>query len=47
MVIAKDKGSIPRTNWEHLTTSVCGWSIVISNPAKQIKDIDQQSNGQV
>lgn len=35
MVIAKDKGSIPRTNWEHLTTSVCGWSIVISNPAKQ------------
>lgn len=23
---------VPRTSWEHLTTSVCGCSIVISNP---------------
>lgn len=23
---------LPRTSWEHFTTSVCGWSIVISKP---------------
>lgn len=28
----KDWKHLPRTSWEHLTTSVCGCSIVISNP---------------
>lgn len=36
------QSSIPRTNWEHLTTSVCGWSIVISNPANQIEDSNEK-----
>lgn len=30
------KLDVPRTSWEHLTTSVCGCSIVISNPERKM-----------
>lgn len=36
------KKVIPRTSWEHLTTSVCGWSTVISKPAIEMLNVDDQ-----